>query len=226
MSVRHLPRLFTPVVVLGLLVGASLIPVQAQQIHRTVGPDGKITFSDRASTNTNTNTNSPATAAVAATASSTDAILPYGLRQTAKRFPVVLYTGPDCTPCTNARALLAQRGVPFTERTVGSNEDNDALQRLSGSSSLPFGTIGSQPLQGFSDSEWTQYLNAAGYPPQSQLPAHYRRPPAAPLAPVKQPEPAVERQSNRSAAEPLRNDFSPPAVPPGPSASNPAGIQF
>jgi hypothetical protein len=54
------------------------------------------------------------------------------------------------------------------------------LQRLSGDTSVPFATIGSQQLKGFSDVEWTQFLNAAGYPQTSVLPASYRPPPPRP----------------------------------------------
>lgn len=68
--------------------------------------------------------------------------LPYELKQIATRFPVTIYTGSDCA-CSSL-PLLSSRGVPFTERTVASNEDIAALERLSSSSSLPFGTIGGQ----------------------------------------------------------------------------------
>ncbi|MBY0454711.1 MAG: glutaredoxin family protein [Burkholderiaceae bacterium] len=208
--------------VLCLLTAAGT--VQAQQVYRIVGPDGKITFSDRA----------PSNAAAAATterpstgSENTDTGLPYGLRQIAARFPVTLYTGADCAPCANARSLLTQRGVPFTERTVSSSEDIEALRRLSANTSLPFGTIGAQQLQGFSDSEWTQYLDAAGYPKQSQLPSNYRRPPATPLAPTQRTEPPTERQGNRPASAPVppRTDDLPTA-PRGAVPSNPAGIRF
>ena len=40
---------------------------------------------------------------------------------------------------------------------------------------------GGQQLKGYSDLEWKQYLDAAGYPKSSQLPSGYRNPPAAPL---------------------------------------------
>ena len=44
----------------------------------------------------------------------------YTVRQTAARYPVVLYTAAHCAdPCQQARALLNVRGVPFTERTLG-----------------------------------------------------------------------------------------------------------
>lgn len=191
---------------------------QAQQVYRIVGPDGKVTFSDRA----------PA-AGAAGTAINNDQrsaagmeALPYQLRQVATRFPVTLYTSSDCMPCTSARNLLSNRGIPFTERTVTSNEDIDTLKRLSGESSLPFGTIGAQQLRGFSEAEWTQYLDAAGYPKQSELPRNYRAPAPTPLVAIKEaasaPAPATPPTRTPRQAAPQVND--------GPTPSNPAGIRF
>lgn len=205
---------------LGVLAVAGSGATQAQQVYRMVSPDGTITFSDRAPT-----ANIPTTTRTVGGQEPTDAGLPYGLRSIVGRFPVTLYTGPDCTPCASARVLLVHRGVPFTERTVSNNEDMDALRRVSGSSSLPFGTIGRQPLHGFSHTEWTEYLDAAGYPKQSQLPAQYRHSPPSPLAGVKlPPEPATAPQNQRPAAAPLRPEV--PSALPGPSLSNPTGIKF
>lgn len=189
----------------------------AQQVYRIVGPDGKVTFSDRAPDTTA----QPAATAPGAASGASGAPLPYELRQVATRFPVTLYTGNDCSPCASARNLLINRGIPFNERTVNSNEDIEALQRLSGNNTLPFGTIGGQQLQGFSDAEWTQYLDAAGYPKQSQLPVGYRRPVAAPLvALVTRPAPGAA-----NAPAPVQQPAPAPAAP-GPTPSNPAGIAF
>ena len=190
----------------------------AQQVYRIVGPDGKVTFSDRAPTEDA----APALTASPGAAPSGNAALPYSLRQVASRFPVTLYTGADCAPCTMARNLLTGRGVPFTERSVSSsNEDIAELRRLGGGSGLPFGTIGGQHLTGFSDSEWTQYLDAAGYPKKSELPSNYRQPAATPLVAVKPvaPKPAAQAP----AADALRPERQAPA---GPGPSNPAGIRF
>jgi len=194
--------------------------VHAQGVYRIVGPDGKVTFSDRAPSNGDT---APARAASApAEAGNATGALPYGLRQVVSRFPVTLYTSKDCAPCASARNLLLKRGIPFTERTVTSNEDIAALERLSGSSSLPFGSIGGQQLQGFSDTEWAQYLDAAGYPQQSQLPRGYQRPAAAPLVAV---QPAAPEATQKPAeAQPERPQA--PTAPSGPTPSNPAGIRF
>lgn len=208
--------------VASVLVCLSAGAVLAQPVYRIVGPDGKVTFSDRAPSADSANAlaSRPAGAASSGNTSAGGAGLPLALQQVANRFPVTLYTGSDCAPCDSARQLLVQRGVPFTERTVGSNADIAALQRLSGKSALPFGTIGSQQLHGFSDTEWTQFLDAAGYPKQSALPAAYRRPAATPLVAVQPPEPA-RPEAPQPAAEPEA-----PAMPRSSAPANPAGIRF
>ncbi|KQP17690.1 glutaredoxin family protein [Pseudorhodoferax sp. Leaf267] len=206
---------------LALLVGHGLLlvagSVAAQTVYRSVGPDGRVTFSDRPP---------PPTAAGQATArpspqgsaSASGPALPYALQQVVNRFPVTLYTGADCTPCDSARQLLLARGVPFTERTVNSNDDIEALRRLSGDTSLPFGSIGGQQLKGFSDLEWSQFLDAAGYPSTSQLPAQYRPAAPTPLVAVRTP------MAPASATAPPAPAKAAPAPPPAPP--NPAGITF
>jgi glutaredoxin len=190
----------------------------AQTVYRSVGPDGKVTFSDQppaASANV-----TGATGKVSGTASAGGVALPLELRQAVSKFPVVLYTADSCTPCGSGRTSLTRRGIPFTEKTVNTPEDAAALQRLSGENSLPFLTIGGQQIKGYSDLEWSEFLNAAGYPQTSLLPAGYRNPPATPLVAVQKPTPAV------------KTDSTPPEVPAQPSPpaennpDNPAGIRF
>ena len=200
---------------------AAALPAAAQTVYRIVGPDGKVTFSDRAPDAQT----APDIANGRRSAGAGGSSLPYELQQIATRFPVVLYTGSDCAPCASARNLLVGRGVPFTERTVSTNEDIDALQRLSGSTSLPFGTIGSQQLSGYSDTEWAQYLDAAGYPRQSQLPPTYRRPPPAPLVAAK-PASAPAAAAARAPAPAPAPASAPSPAPGARTPANPAGIQF
>jgi glutaredoxin len=137
-----------------------------------------------------------------------------------QRYPVTLYTGEECGPCGAGRSLLITRGVPFDEKTVKSNDDVQTLQRLSGQTSLPLLTIGTQQLKGFADSEWSQYLDAAGYPKSSQLPAGFRNPPAQPLVALKAAEPAAPPAAPAPAAP------VPAAATNEPSPNNPAGIKF
>lgn len=188
------------------------------QVYRIVGPDGKVTFSDKPPVAEGTSRVGAASSTSSGNASGS---LPYELRQVAGKYPVTLYVGDNCGPCGAGRSMLTSRGIPFAEKTVNSNEDIQALQRLSGDTSLPFMTIGSQQLKGYSDSEWTQFLDAAGYPPSSTLPPSYRRPAATPLVAIA-PAPAVAGAAPTPAARPAPA----PAPRPAPNNDNPAGIKF
>ncbi|HSV36275.1 MAG TPA: glutaredoxin domain-containing protein [Ramlibacter sp.] len=153
-----------------------------------------------------------------------NASLPFELRQAAARYPVTLYTSPGCGPCVFGRSMLSNRGIPFSERTVTSNEDIEALKRLAGTATVPFLTIGSQQLKGFSESEWVQFIDAAGYPKTSQLPTSYRPSPATPLVAAQDPQrpPLPAPEAARPATEPDAGR----AATPAPAADNPTGIRF
>lgn len=191
------------------------------QVYRIVGPDGRVTFSDQPPPDPGARS----TAATGAAGRSGEAggagALPYELRQVAQRYPVIFYTGPDCAPCAAGRNYLNSRGIPYTEKTVSTALDAAALQRLTGGTSLPTLTVGSQVLNGFSEIEWAQYLNAAGYPASSQLPSGWRTPAATPLT-AAAPAPAPRPAAVAPAPAPV------PAPPPLPTepANNPAGITF
>lgn len=197
-----------------LFIGATTL-IYAQPVYRIVGPDGKVTFSDKPPAEPKAKTTSAAGTSGGGVASSS---LPFELRQIAQKYPVTLYTGENCSPCQSARSMLITRGVPFTEKTVSTAEDSQALLRLSGESALPFATIGGQQLKGFSDAEWTQFLNAAGYPTASVLPANYRQPAATPLVAV------AAAPATTAPAAPAR--AAAPVAQPAPAAANPSGIRF
>ena len=218
-------RPFLALGLMGLLAAAGLsrneaiAQQNAQQIYRFVGSDGRVTFSDKAPLDAGTQaTRAPV---VALPAGSGLAALPFELRQTASRYPVTFYTGPNCGPCTAGRALLSSRGVPFTEKTVTSNEDIEALKRLAGAASLPFLTIGSQQLRGYSQIEWVQFLDAAGYPKTSQLPASYTASAATPLVAAHD-----ARELTQGAAAQSGRTATPQPMPVQARPDNPSGIRF
>jgi glutaredoxin len=197
-----------------------LSPVHAQTVYRSIGADGHITFSDKPPTASAKMTPVETGAKDAGTGGAT---LPFELSQLANKYPVTLFTSKDCAPCDMGRQLLRTRGVPFTEKTVTTTEDSEAFQRLSGGSSLPLLSLGSQQIKGFSDFEWNQYLNAAGYPEKNQLPARYVHSAPAPLVAVQAP--AAAKAANAA----IENTPQPaPIAPVLPAAivPNPAGIQF
>lgn len=206
---------------LALLVAAT--SAAAQQVYRHVDPTGRVIFSDQPPA---ANTKPAAARAAAAPPSESNTSgLPYELRQVVQRYPVTLYTGAECGPCDAGRSLLTTRGVPFDERTIKTPQDSEALQRLSGQSALPLVSIGTQQLKGFSDVEWSQYLDAAGYPRSNQLPSGHRMPPAAPLVAL-QEAPAVRPLPAAPVAAPAAPAQAPVPAAQGPTPANPAGIRF
>lgn len=211
-TTKHLPVL-TAIALLAIGLNA-----QAQQIFRIVGADGKVTFSDKPPPD---DAKAKVTrAGVGAEAGNSSASLPFELRQPTGKYPVTLYSSADCGPCDTGRVLLKSRGIPYSEKSVSSNEDLEALKRIAGDASLPFLTIGGQKIRGLSESEWTQYLDAAGYPKNSILPANYKFATAAPLVAVQKPLAAAPKVESKPETPP------PAPVAPTRNADNPAGITF
>jgi glutaredoxin len=211
---------------LAAVVGcASLAAAAAHaQVYRVVGPDGRVTFTDRPPAEGQA---APAAAVAARAGGDAGSVaLPAGLRSVASRYPVTLYTSADCSPCAAARNLLTSRGVPFTEKTISSHDDVQALQRLAGEPRLPFGTIGGQHILGFSDAEWTQYLDAAGYPKVSQLPASYRNPAPTPMVAAQSPVVPTVAQPRQAAQGPATQRTQDAPLPSDPSPQNPLGLRF
>ena len=179
---------------LWLLCLLSAVPAWAQ--YKVVTPDGKVTYTDRPVTAPGAQVQPLRRGANAAGPVSGQAVaaeLPANLRPVAARFPVTLYTSTDCAPCESGRKLLQQRGVPYSERSVSSDDDIAALQRLTSGRSVPTLTVGAQALRGFLETDWQDTLDLAGYPRESRLPKGYptsaaiplvARAPQAPVTPV------------------------------------------
>lgn len=185
----------------------------AQQVYKSVDKQGRVTYSEVPPL--------PGSGdKVVGDGAGSNPALPYALQQIVSRYPVVMYTNANCSPCIEGRILLTQRGVPFTERTISTNEDIDAYKRINVENTFPLLTIASQQINGFEQGEWTKYLDAAGYPKTSTLPRNYSNPAATPLVAKK----AAEKSTTAGAAD------KPPAVlgrpAPADTSNNPAGIKF
>lgn len=168
-----------------LAVSGALLPTPTWALYKVVGPDGRVTYTDRA----------PGSSAgrvqqVRADGSTpTTQILPRALRETAQRFPVTLYTSHDCgDACEQARRLLRERGIPFQERIASTEEEREAWPRLVGGTEVPVLVVGQQRLRSYAPADWSATLDLAGYPLRSVLPPNYQAPEAQPLLP--RPAPA------------------------------------
>lgn len=192
-----------------LLLGGAATGVMAQT-YKVVGPDGKVTYTDKP----------PAATAIKAPDGSTGGGgtaaaggFPYETRQAMAKYPVTLYAAKNCGPCDAARQALRQRGVPFNEYSIGTDADMNALQARFGEPTAPVITIGGQTLKGYSASNVASYLDAAGYPAQAHL-TGYSWPAATPLVPLRA-APAAP------APAPVASTPSPEPKP-----QNNGGIQF
>lgn len=193
------------------VAGACLLSLSAPawSAYKVVGPDGRVTYTDRPPTS------QAAQPVRKGSADAPGATLPYELQQLVQRHPVTLFTSKECAPCEIGRQLLRSRGVPYSEKTVDTPEDIRAFREREGSDQLPTLRIGKQQLVGLQQSEWNSYLDAAGYPQASALPAGYRAPAPSPLAP-----PPARNDAPTSAPR----ASTPPAPPPGGNA--PPGFRF
>lgn len=207
---------------LAALAGALLLATSpAMALYKVVGADGKVTYTDRPPTDR------PSQTLKANGVSSSSESLPFELRQVAERFPVTLYTTTDCDACDQGRNLLKNRGVPFTEKSVITSSDSQAFQRQEGTTTVPVVRIGKQPVVGFSNEEWTSYLDAAGYPKQSALPRTYQYGAATPLTtpPPSRAEVAASKAAEAKARAAARSTGGNNATAEG-SSGTPPGFRF
>lgn len=164
-----------PLILAGhLLVAGTLAALpgsaQAGELYRWVDKSGKVHYSDTpapdaAEVKKKKFGTSPATG---------DEGLSFEMRRAKQHFPVTLYVTDNCTdPCKQARDLLTQRGVPYSEKNLANQEEIDAFKRTSGADAVPVLSVGRNWLKGFQPVQWQNELDAAGYPKAAP-----RRPPA------------------------------------------------
>jgi glutaredoxin len=194
------------VVALGFTSAASL----AQ--YKVVGPDGKTTFTDRPPPDTEGLITALNRRGAAPTPD--NIALPIELREPVARFPVTLFVPTSaCAPCDAARQLLRQRGIPFSEKTVSTERDLEAFEKLSGGRDAPTLQLGKQVLRGLAADLWNTYLSAAGYPRESHLPAGYQQ---APVVALTEPLEVSLARTAPPRRPPARESGAPaPAAAPG-----------
>jgi glutaredoxin-like YruB-family protein len=75
---------------------------------------------------------------------------------------VIVYTTPTCPYCTQAKAFLAQQGVPFVEKNVAADRQAAMeMVRVSGQQGVPVITVNGEPVVGFDQPRLRQLLKKA-----------------------------------------------------------------
>jgi glutaredoxin len=145
-------------IVVGMVLLAASGAVLAAQLYRWVDEQGNVEYRD---------TPPPASAkkverrsvGVAAVETPT---LPYSVQQAVLNFPVTLWNTDCGAPCDQARAHLARRGVPHTEKDP--QTDFETFKKLTGGLDVPVLFVGANRIKGYLEGEWDSALDIAGYP--------------------------------------------------------------
>ena len=158
---RSSPALF-------VILLAAALAAQAQTAYRWIGKDGQVNYSDQPP---------PADAKdvqqkTLGEANSVDTSGPsYSMQKAVQNYPVTLYSSVDCqAECKIARDFLKRRGIPFSEKTVRTNDDANAFKKATGIGevAVPSLLVGTQAEKGYQKSAWNALLDAAGYPAPSR----------------------------------------------------------
>jgi len=134
---------------------------------------------------------------------------PFALQQAKSKYPVTLYTVPNCEGCNQARRVLNARGVPFKEISLTDATQMDEFKQTVGGNTVPAIIVGSTVQKGFEEGAYQALLDAAGYPATGVLPPRNQAQPtaAAPNLPEVKPVAEPEKPSG---------PYAPGAAPPPP----------
>jgi glutaredoxin len=173
------------VLLIGGLLAVSL-PTQAGELYRWIDEKGKVHYGDVPVPVADIEKKKFSDAA------ESDAGQPYATRRAQQNFPVTLYVAENCAEfCRQARELLSQRGIPFAEKNLATQEEIDAFKAASGSENIPALGVGKSFVNGFSSERWHNELDIAGYPKLAPYRPRSEPAPAAPSAAAKDAASAV-----------------------------------
>jgi len=153
-------------VIFAVLLGAAC--AASAQLYRWTDENGRVHVTDTPPPASAKNVRKRALDT--APAAESGASQPYAVQLAAKNYPVTLYTAPDCAPCSEARVLLNERGVPFREVSVVGEQESAQLRQAVGSLSVPSLVVGTSTQKGFEQGAYHSMLDVAGYPRTGILP--------------------------------------------------------
>lgn len=141
-----------------LLVISCAAPAGAAQLYRWVDAHGRVEWRDTPPPGEAKEVEQRRVQGNPAPAT----VVPYAVQQAAKNFPVTLWTTSCGAVCDRAKAHLARRGIPHTEKDPTSNAEE--FRKATGGMEVPVLFVGRTRLKGYGAADWDAALDAAGYP--------------------------------------------------------------
>jgi glutaredoxin len=167
------------IAILTALAILAAAPAGAAQLYRWVDDKGNIEYRDTPPPSSAKNVEQLNIGGATSDTSS----LPFSVQQAMKNYPVTLWNAACGAPCDQARAHLARRGVPHTQKDA--QAEMEAFQKLTGGIDVPVLYVGATRIKGYLESEYDSALDAAGYP---RTPPPGAKPAAAPAARTARPD--------------------------------------
>jgi glutaredoxin len=139
-----------------LLCGVlAATPAAADTLYKSVGKDGRITYSDKPPAEdrvekTLRSESLPNTALPAATYSYVEQLRKNKTSAPARTNSVVLFTAPWCGYCKQAKAYLSGKGIAFQEIDIDTRSGMTAFAEAGGGGGVPLLIAAGQSVQGFS----------------------------------------------------------------------------
>jgi glutaredoxin len=167
--------------IISMLCAAAVVSLAAQaqtNVYRWVDKDGKVHFSDSPPpSDVKESTSKRMGGGVVA-----DPQMPFATQEAMKKNPATLFVSSDCGGlCDSGRALLARRGIPFSERNAQTDKAAaEEVKKRTGGLQVPVLLLGEKPVKGYDEALWNSALDSAGYA-RTAIPGQNRpAPPASP----------------------------------------------
>jgi glutaredoxin len=134
------------------------IPASAQPIYRSVGPDGRVQYTDKPPPGAQATPVRERINSYSGTPTVSGATTP-----AAQRPEVRMYATDWCPYCRRAQAFFARQGIRYTHLDIEKSPAAHAEYKQLGGRGVPVILVGAQRMNGFSEERLAQMLKAAGY---------------------------------------------------------------
>lgn len=155
-----------PLLRLGVLIGAGVLTLaapHAETLYKSVGPDGRIVYSDHPPPDGRVLKSmsfqaGPASALPASAAEQLERLKALKKPVAAATGALVLYSAAWCGYCQKAKAYLGSKGVGYQEIDIDTPDGLAAFAQAGGGKGVPLLVAGSQRVQGFSPAAYDALL--------------------------------------------------------------------